>query len=141
MKKISWSRVRELPIVLEANQIGCYFLYFAIWAATFFFEVNILWNGFSFACQGSQQHWTWKKTCHMASATSTCFKKFFEKYIWVVVGVYTTFSDMLTRFFLTFFPDGKITSSGANQRKCQSSFNDSNLENRMGPGLFPPCHC
>ena len=39
----------------------------------------------------------------MASATSTCFKKFFEKYIWVVVGVYTTFSDMLTRFFLTFF--------------------------------------
>ena len=30
-------------------------------------------------------------------------KSFFEKCIWVVVGFYTTFSDMLTRFFLTFF--------------------------------------
>ena len=30
-------------------------------------------------------------------------KSFFEKYIWVVVGYYTTFFDMLTRFFLTFF--------------------------------------
>ena len=71
---------------------------------TFFSVVNILWNGFCFACQGSQQHWTWKKKLVIwRTLLQLVLKSFFEKCIWVVVGCYTTFSDMLTRFFLTFF--------------------------------------